>query len=187
MRPPPELFYYDGPLLVVWEAVFGSVAVYVTTGGLRLYWEVSPLPAEQWPAAARELGRFRNARTCSRGPVGGYLWSVDGGFDVWSFDADEPVVASGRDGVLQVGSQRIDRRDVARVRSFLGPEGFGHRGVRVELFDTSWVTVVEERDGLADRDPTYDATNVMLDAAWATFLGRDLADWLGVPHEDEIP
>jgi hypothetical protein len=187
MRPPPELFDYDGPLLVAWEAVFGSVAVYVTTGGLRLYWEVSPLPTEQWSALGRELGRLRNARTCSRGPVGGYLWSVDDGFAVWSFDADEPVVASGRDGVLQVGSQVIDRRDVARVRSFLGPEGLGQRGVRVELFDTSRVTVAEEQDGWAHRDPTYDAINVMLDAAWATLLGRDLAGWLGVPHEDEIP
>jgi hypothetical protein len=134
-----------------------------------------------------ELGCFRNARTCSRGPVGGYLWSVDDGFAVWSFDADEPVAASGRDGVLQVGSQVVDRRDIARVCSFLGPEGFARRGVRVELFDTSRVTVAEEYEGSADRDPTYDATNVMLDAAWATFLGRDLAGWLGVPHDDEIP
>jgi hypothetical protein len=187
MGPPPELFYYDGPLLIAWEAVFGSVAVYVTSGGLRPYWELSPLPAEQRPALERELGRLRNARTCSRGPVGGYLWSVDDGFTVWSFDAAEPVVASGRDGVLQVGSQVIDRRDVARVRSFLGPEGFGQRGVAVELFDTSRVTVAEEHDGWAERDPTYDATTVMLDAAWASFLGRDLAGWLGVPHEDEIP
>jgi hypothetical protein len=36
-------------------------------------------------------------------------------------------------------------------------------------------------------DPTYDRPNVAIDAAWARYLGRDLARWLGVKHENLFP
>lgn len=93
--------------------------------------------------------------------------------------------ATGHDGVLWVGPRRIDRLDVLRVRTYLGPT-LSRRGVCLELIAEAPLVVAEEYDEWADRDPTYDFVNLMFDAAWAVDLGRDLAAWLGVPHTDEL-
>jgi hypothetical protein len=73
------------------------------------------------------------------------------------------------------------------VTSFLDRADLGHRGVRVEFTGRAPFVVAEERDAAALLDPTYNIDNVMMDASWATLLGRDLATFLAVPHRDELP
>ena len=132
-------------------------------------------------ASLRALG-IRQARMYSPGE---YFWSAEGGLTVWS---RERMLADGRDGVLEVGNEALIRKvDAKRVVSFLDEGDDGHRGVAVDLRDGKRVVVVEEHDPSASSDPTYGMDNLSLDSAWATFLGRDLAAWLGVEHEDQLP
>jgi hypothetical protein len=46
--------------------------------------------------------------------------------------------------------------------------------------------LADEHDPTPEMDPTYDRSNVALDAAWASALGRALASWLSVPHVDQV-
>ena len=71
--------------------------------------------------------------------------------------------------------------------SFLDLHEWSYRGVRVEPHDGFWHTIAYEDDSIARFDPTYGIDNLIMDAAWATHLGRDLARRFGVEHVDQPP
>lgn len=161
-----------------------ELLLYALRGG-RLTLRASLRLSDDGAEAMREKLRSLGVRQARRYWPGEHIWTAEGGFTIWSKDL---VVADGRDGVLELASGAVVRKaDARRVVSFLDEEDIAHRGVAVELRDGSRVVVAEERDTSSYCDPTYGMDNVMLDAAWATFLGRDLKAWLGVEHTDELP
>lgn len=132
----------------------------------------------------------RNAsarRAALKIPVGGtaggeFVWATIGDqFMVWNL-RDRLAVAGKTDVVA--GGQRV--ADVSRVTSFVDGDNLGHRGVRVERATGGQLVIAEEQDPTPEMDPTYDRSNLLVDALWATLLGRALARWLGVPHTDQI-
>ncbi len=175
---------YPGELLAVWDHAGDETLVLYAIADGRL----DRLATQQMSKAERaSLGADLAQRGIRVGATDGpsqFVWSKDGGFTIWSLTG---VVVDGRDGALVVGDQTIARGDVARVVSFLDRDSLGHRGVKVALRAGGETVVVDEEDPAAQLDPTYGMDNVMIDAAWATYLGRDLAAWLGVPHTDQLP
>ncbi len=77
--------------------------------------------------------------------------------------------------------------DVKSVGLLRDPDRRGRRGVVVRTPDAKPVRliVVQEDDWLASENPTYAEEDARRDSQWAHFLARDLADWLGVPFDDE--
>lgn len=139
-------------------------------------------------AFERNAGAARRDELVARGiPVG----ATCGGELVWAPVGEQLVIWSlrarlavaGKQDVM-AGGQRVT--DVARVTSFVDGHDIGHRGVRVERASGGHLVIAEEHDPAPDRDPTYDRWNLLVDALWATLLGRALASWLGVPHDDRI-
>jgi hypothetical protein len=128
--------------------------------------------ADQHELAADDL-RARNVRigaTCHATP---YVWVIDdAGYSVWSRDA---LVATGKRAT-----------DVTRVITFYDPADLGHRGVTLALTGGKDEMLVEERDPASRVDPGYNHDSLFIEGRWATHLGRQLATWLGVPHEDQI-
>lgn len=114
---------------------------------------------------------------------------------VWSERGDEFVVWSGKGRVLRAersmrtvcvqDQEPVSWAAIAGITSFVD-ETLEHRGVRIELRSGAGLTLAEERDFAAVADPTYDRTNLTIDAAWASYLGHALARWLGTPHTDQI-
>jgi hypothetical protein len=180
-----EALTHDGPLLAVWDDS-------TTPETLFVYDIASGRPerlAFTRDAALDKAGLTASLR--SRGVMVGaahgseLVWVEDDGFLVWSRAG---VVAEGHAlGLWLADGRTLRKPDVVRVISFFDEDAPGHRGVEVELKDGTSAVVVEEHDPAAELDPTYNLENVMIDAAWATFLGRALAGWLGVPHTDEVP
>jgi hypothetical protein len=182
-----EALRHEGPLVAVWDHVSDDpewLGIYAAASGRMQLLAHTRVPTAQKDATTADLRRrgVRIGATCGASP---FLWSKDRGFTVWSLSA---VVADGAGPELKLGDGRVVRvADAARVVSFLDEDSLGHRGVKVELKDGSHVVVVEEDHPAYQLDPTYSMDNVMIDAAWATYLGRDLASWLDVPHRDELP
>lgn len=139
-------------------------------------------------AFERNAGAARRADLAARNvPVG----ATSGGEFVWAPVGEQLVcwnlgsrlaVAGKRD--IAAGGQRV--ADVVRVTSFVQAGDLGHRGVRVERAGGGQLVIAEERDPTPAMDPTYDRTNLLIDGLWAVLLGRALAEWLGVPHDDQI-
>lgn len=176
---------HPGELLALWD--FGArdeklLVCSVAGGKLSVIAsaDMSQGDREQWSAMLAAKG-VRQGATSGVAP---FCWSKEGAFTVWSLT--DAVVTSSGDTIEVAGGARIRKGDVARVWTFLDPASRGHRGVRVVTRAGEPVTIVEEHDPVARLDPTYGMDNVSIDAAWATFLGRDLAAWLGVPHADEL-
>ncbi len=125
------------------------------------------------------LEPVRNGFVCGHGPA---TWTLDGGFQVWSENA---IVAISTSDGFNLGGLDVKSLEVAEVVSFIEDEDLGHRGVFLILKTGDRVRVLEEHDDTAQLDPTYNMDNARIDGAWARFLGRDLATWLGVPHRTE--
>jgi hypothetical protein len=179
----PDFLPPEGPLLAAWDRSSDTVVFYACRTFLGQLGHARVAAADR-PAFEQRLRR-RGVRIGSTDAISPFAWSDDGGFTVWSLDGG--VVADGADGTLRVGEMAIDRPAVLRVVSFLYPDEWSCRGVRIELRDGFWYTVAMEDDGVARWDPAYGIDNLIIDAAWATYLGRDLSRWLGVPHVDELP
>jgi hypothetical protein len=172
----------SGSLLAAWDRSGDTVVIYAGSDLLHQVWHGEVAVGER-PAFYGRLRR-RGVRIGATDGISPYVWSDDGGFTVWSH---EGMIADGRDGVLEAGGAQVRQADVRRVVSFLDPHEWSHRGVRVELHDGFWHTIAYEDDSMARFDPTYGVDNLIMDAAWASYLGRDLARWFGVPHVDELP
>jgi hypothetical protein len=126
----------------------------------------------------------RKVRVGYTAGVSPFTWSIQRGFTVWSL-TDAVVVAS--DGFLKTeAGARIRFADVARVVAFLDDASLGHRGVKIVTHGGAEIWIAEEADPAAQLDPTYGMDNVQIDAAWVTFMARDLAEWLGVPLTGEL-
>lgn len=180
---------YPGELLAVWDlsAHEENLHVYAVDGG-----RLERLAVEEMSKGRRaELTfalRGRGVRQGASSMPGPFVWSPEGGFTVWALLAPSGVAAEGKDELLTTrAGARIRRGDVAGVVSFWDEASPGHRGVNVITKSGAPITIVEERSKAAELDPTYGVDHVMVEGAWATFLGRDLAGWLGVPHTDELP
>ena len=177
---------YPGELLAVWDR-----------GGLRARLVVCSIAdgkltemaatemSEAELAAWRDDLRGRGVRQGATSGVCPFTWSVDVRFTVWSLT--ETVVDTDGDTIVTLSGYAVARDDAAGVVSFLDPASLGHRGVKLITRAGAELIVAEEEDPAAELDPTYGIDNVQIDAAWATFMGLDLAAWLGVPHTDELP
>ncbi len=177
---------HPGELLAVWDHSGANHALLVYSSGdgkLELL-AVERMGAMQREAKTTSLRR-RGIRIGATDGASPFIWSKDGGFTVWTLTS---VVADGRDDTLKTTAGGVVRRaDVASVVSFLAVDSLGHRGVKAVTRSGVEIVIAEEDSAAAKLDPTYGMDNVMIDAAWATFLGRDLAAWLNVPHTDELP
>jgi len=117
-----------------------------------------------------------------------------GGEFVWGNDGRELVAWSSKQRLFAATQRAIKLRgetvpvaSVTRVASWVDRFDLGFRGVGVERRGEAPVVLAEERDPTPSLDPTYNRDNLAIDAAWASALGRALAAWIGVPHDDQIP
>jgi hypothetical protein len=138
-------------------------------------------------AFERNAGDARRADLAARKiPVG----ATSGGEFVWAPVGEQLIIWNLRSRLAVAGKHEIAARgqrvaDVARVTSFVQAGDLGHRGVRVERSSGGHLVIAEEHDPTPTIDPTYDRTNLLVDGLWAALLGRALASWLGVPHDDQ--
>jgi hypothetical protein len=176
---------YPGEMVAIWD--WGAseeklLVCSVADGKLTVMAskEMSKAERETWSAQLRAKG----VRQGSTSGVAPFYWSADGAFTVWSLT--DTVVTSSGDTLKTAAGARIRKADAARVWTFLDPDSLGHRGVRVVTRSGAPITIAEEEDPAAQLDPTYGMDNVQIDAARTTFMGRDLAAWLGAPHTDDM-
>jgi hypothetical protein len=176
---------YPGDMVAIWD--WGAseekrLVCSIADGKLTIMAsaDMSKADRERWSS---ELTR-KGVRQGATSGVAPFYWSADGELTVWSLT--DTVVTSSGDTIKTAGGARIRKADAASVHTFLDGDSLGHRGVRVVTKGGAEITVAEEEDPAAQLDPTYGMDNVSIDAAWATFMGRDLAAWLGVPHVDDM-
>ncbi len=72
-----------------------------------------------------------------------------------------------------------------RVDAYVDPE-WVHRGVRVFAEGGLEVPIHTTSDIYWMADPTYDALDLAMDAAWASLLAVTIGDCFGIPVEDKI-
>lgn len=186
-----EALQQPGFLIAAWDAAAVGhdwLGIYraegaAGEGGVKL------LAFERLDAAgrARRTADLTARGTCIGATSGGeYVWAIVDGqrFTAWNLRAR--LFAATKDDV-EVGTTRVPVADVARVTSFLDPRDLGHRGVRVDRASGGAAVLAEEHDPTPEMDPTYNRDNVAIDAAWASALGRELARWLAVAHDDQLP
>lgn len=126
-----------------------------------------------------EALRERGIRIGGAWPWSGHVWVADdAGFAVWNRDA---LMAEGSTAGLSLRDGNVPRHDVVRVVSFIDDADQSHRGVRCELAGGGFRVVAEEfalpSHAIFDEPSTFDD-----DVRWVTWVGYDLALWLGVPH-----
>lgn len=176
---------HPGQLVAVWD--FGAAderlsLCSVADGKLEVLAaaDMSRGEREAWEAKLAPR-RLRVGATAGASP---FTWSFQRGFTVWTLTG---TLVEVQGGVLttQAGA-RIPPADVERVVAFLDGASLGHRGVKVVTQGGAEITIAEEEDRAAQLDPTYGMDNVQIDAAWVTFMARDLAAWLGVPLSGEL-
>lgn len=170
-----------GDLLAVWDYASEPqewMGIYSvgSTGARLLAWE--RMDRDQRDTMTEQIrSRVRVGATC--GPAS-FVWVADAaGFALWSLERAE---CSSSEGVLALPDGAVPVEVVRAVISFVDEDDLGHRGVQVKLTDGSRRVVVEEHDPTAKLDPTYNRDNLLVDGSWTTYLGRDLAAWLGVPY-----
>jgi len=177
---------YPGELLAVWDrgGLRTRLAVCSVADGKLTEMAAMEMSEAEQTTWGDELGR-RGVRQGATSGAGPFTWSVDGRFTVWSLT--DTVVDTDGDAITTLAGVVVWRTEAARVVSFLSAASLGHRGVKLVTQAGDEVILADEEDPAAELDPTYGVENVMIDAAWATFMGLDLATWLGVPHTDELP
>jgi hypothetical protein len=176
---------YPGEMVAVWDWSANDERLSlcsVADGklGVLAAADMSKAERKAWEAKLVE----RKVRVGATAGVSPFTWSFQRGFTVWSLT---DTVVDVRDGVLRTeAGARIRPADVARVVAFLDDESLGHRGVKVVTNSGAEISIAEEEDPAAQLDPTYGMDNVQIDAAWVTYMARDLAEWLGVPLSGEL-
>lgn len=176
---------YPGDMVAIWDWGASEEKLLVCSiadGKLTIMAsaDMSKADRARWSAELTKKG-VRQGATSGVAP---FYWSADGAFTVWSLT--DTVVTSSGDTIKTAGGARVRKADVARVWTFLDQDSLGHRGVRAVTRSGAPITIAEEEDPAAQLDPTYGMDNVQIDGAWATFMGRDLAAWLGAPHVDDM-
>ena len=177
-----EALTFPGQLVAAWddsdEAWLGIFAA--TESGVKLLFHERVLEAQR--AAVSEALAEKAAIGATAG--GEYVWAKIGGALVaWNFKKKLFAVDA---EAIRVGDNVVPTVQATRVTSFVDDNDLGHRGVRVERKMGGPVVIAEERDPTPEIDPTYDRSNVALDAAWASALGRAVARALGLQHVDQI-
>jgi hypothetical protein len=168
-----EALVHDGLLIAAWdESSVGEAWLGIYSAGDA---GVKLLAFERMPEATRAK---RTAEVSKRAAIG----TTSGGEFVWATIGDELAVWNLRGKIATVKKDG----STTRVTSFVDENNLGHRGVRLERKSGGPRMLVDEHDPTPELDPTYDRSNVAIDAAWASALGKDLARWLGVPHTDQI-
>ncbi len=129
--------------------------------------------------ALYEALRERGIRIGGAWPWSGHVWVADdAGFAVWNRGA---MMAEGSTAGLRLRDGNVLPNVVARVVSFIDGADQSHRGVRCELTSGGSRVVAEEfappSQAVFDELITFDD-----DVRWATWVGYELAMWLGVPH-----
>jgi hypothetical protein len=176
---------YPGELLAVWDWSADDERLSlcsVADGklGVLAAADLSKAERKAWEGRLIER-RVRVGATAGASP---FTWSFQRGFTVWSLTGTVVFV---RDRVLRTeAGARIRPDDVERVVAFLDGASLGHRGVKVVTKSGAEITIAEEDDPAARLDPTYGMANVQIDAAWVTYMARDLAEWLGAPLGGEL-
>ncbi len=114
-----------------------------------------------------------------------FVWLIDDrGFGVWSAKAG--VVASADADEIRIEDARVPRSDLKAVHTFVS-DNYLVRGIRIERANGSHLTLVSERDAIAEADPTYGRNELLeSDARWIAYCGRDLAISLRVPLVDPV-
>ena len=178
-----EALRQPGQLVAAWDDTTDDLAwlgIYAAgDGGVRL------LADERIDVVARDK---RLADLAKRAVLHG---STSGGELVWCVAGEQFMAWNLRRRLFVAGRREVIAgdtcvADIVRVTSFVDPENVGHRGVRLERASGGQLVLVEEHDPTPEMDPTYDRSNVAIDAAWASALGRALASWLAVAHDDQI-
>jgi hypothetical protein len=101
---------------------------------------------------------------------------------VWSKTGQK---LSGSTTEMTLGFRKVAGRDVTAVDSFVDPDDLGHSGVSL-LCGQQEIVVIEQHDPAPRSTPNHRRDDASIDGAWASALGRDLATWLDVFHQDNI-
>ena len=180
---------HPGELLAVWGLSCKEeyLCVYTITDGKLEFLAGSPMSTTERELRTAELAQ-RRIRVGASDMPGPFVWSTARGLSVWSLIRPVGVVAeSDAETIRTRNGGEAHHDDIVGVLSFFDEDSPGHRGVKVVTRSGVEIAIAEE-DSLAARlDPTYGMDHVMMEGAWATFLGRDLAVWLSVPHTDQLP
>lgn len=153
----------------------GSLSVFRVDGGLAELAHTVVLAADRASVVADLEGR---------GLVTGFYGSMTG--YVWQKQADTFTVWGKRGRVLTTDGSTLTfkRQTVAvvpgmEVVAFLD-EDLIFRGVRITVGDASHVVAIHTQLR-ASSDASYGALDALNDCGWTVYLGRELADFLGVP------
>lgn len=166
---------HPGPLIAAIDPVDPEHVVVFVVGKRAV-----PLTRLEPSAALQQLSK---GTTYGRS---GFVWAAaEQSFTIWSFQST-PVQA--RERVIAWPGGEIDRGAVTRVGSFVNPDSLGNRGVKLVMPSLSYgrIVIVQENDFAAEDQPGYTRDDARRDGMWALHLGRELAAWLGVPHDDEL-
>ena len=110
----------------------------------------------------------RGARLGCNQVAAPYVWVADEqGLLLWSATA---LIVKADRAVLEVRGKPVGVTQIAKVSSL----GDARPSVRLELTSGESIALAEASDGSGG------------DAAWAHELGRDVANWLELPHDDHI-
>ena len=174
-------------VVAVWDYASRPEATFaigvLTTKGVARY-EYKQLPKRNRPATLAAMRR-RGVPSAASYAGADFVWLADeGGFEVWSAKAGL-VASANTDEVLLEGA-RVPRGDVKAIHTFVSRD-YVVRGIHVERADGAHLTLVSERDALAELDPTYGRNELLdSDARWVAYCGRDLAITLRVPLVDSV-
>jgi hypothetical protein len=175
-----ELLAEAGPLLPAWELndrIVHTVRVHrIGSDGAALVGraDVDPKEVEVTNNTLQDRG-LRVGNAYHR-----FVWVLDdAGLGVWSKTAQ---LADGTRDDLRIGSERLRAGDIKGVATFVEPENWGHRGVRMDVGNR--IVIVAEENFSVENNPSYSAMDLDMEIMWADFLGRDLALWLGLPYAD---
>ena len=177
-----EALTFPGQLVAAWdEDDAGWLGIFAATeSGVKLLFHERAPEAQR--AAISEALKDKAAIGATAG--GEYVWAQIGGALVaWNFKAKLFAIDA---EAIRLGDNVVPTAQAARVTSFVDENDLGHRGVRIERKMGGPLVIAEERDPTPEMDPTYDRSNVAIDAAWASALGRAVARALGLQHTDQI-
>jgi hypothetical protein len=114
-----------------------------------------------------------------------WVWaSGDGGLRLWRRDAGL-ALRTDAGGVELEGGGRVARGEIERIELVVS-EDWVLRRVQLVTVGGELHTIAEERDWIAQIDPTYDGIMLECDCAWLDRLGRDVAGVVEVSYEDRL-
>lgn len=83
-------------------------------------------------------------------------------------------------GVVYLDNTQLPVTQVQEVHGFLSKD-WVKRGIQLRLYSGSLIPVAETEEWVAKVDPTYDAIDITMDAAWVWALGNGIAKALSLP------